>query len=299
MSFNREEENRTKKTENKLTITIIGAAGTAGSTVTDRLLKRNYDLLFCEKGEGTARLQERGLTVTNIEEAVPKSDIVIMTVPDAKIGEISKHIVPTMKTDRTMILLDPAAAYIGELALRDDCSFVIAHPCHPALFAEQDTPEARQDFFGGIAKQDIVIALLQGKEENFRKAEEICIEIFSPIAKCHRITVDQMTTLEPIAAEVVAASAAYLMKEAFDEAVKHGVPEEAARSFMLGHTRIILAIFFGTTSHQISDAAKVAIQYGYNRIFKPDWKEMFESGEMKEIVHEMLHPEEAQEWKMK
>jgi len=216
-----------------------------------------------------------------------------MTVPDAKIGEISKRIVPMMKKDRTMVLLDPAAAYMGELALRDDCSFIITHPCHPALFAEQDTPKARQDFFGGIAKQDIVIALLQGKEENFRKAKEICIDIFAPVAKCHRITVDQMATLEPIAAEVVAASAAYLMKEAFDEAVKHGVPEEAARSFMLGHTRIILAILFGTTSHQISDAAKVAIQYGYNRIFKPDWKEMFEYSEMKEIVHKMLHPKES------
>jgi len=298
MSFNLEEEKRTKKTAKKTTITIIGAAGTAGSLVTDRLSKRNYDLLFCEKGEGIARLRERGLTVTEIEEAVPKSDVVIMTVPDARIGEISKHIVPMMKKDRTMILLDPAAAYMGELALRDDCSFVIAHPCHPALFAERDTPEARQDFFGGTAKQDIVIALLQGKEENIRKAKDICTEIFAPVAKCHRITVDQMATLEPIASEVVAASAAYLMKEAFDEAVKHGVPEEAARSFMLGHTRIILAIFFGTTTHQISDAAKVAIQYGYNRIFRPDWKEMFESGEMKEIVHEMLHPRGTQEWKM-
>jgi ketol-acid reductoisomerase len=298
VSFNLEEEKRTKKTANKLTITIIGAAGTAGSLVTEKLLKRNYNLLFCEKGEGTAKLRERGLAVTDIEEAVPKSDVIIMTVPDARIGEISEHIVPMMKNDRTMILLDPAAAYMRELALRDDCSFVIAHPCHPALFAEQDTPEARQDFFGGIAKQDIVIALLQGKEQNFRKAKEICTEIFAPVAKCHRITVDQMATLEPIAAEVVAASAAYLMKEAFDEAVKHGVPEEAARSFMLGHTRIILAIFFGTTKHQISDAAKVAIQYGYNRIFKPDWKEMFEYNEMKEIVHQMLHPKETQKWKI-
>jgi len=64
VSFNLEEEKRTKKTPNKTTITIIGAAGTAGSLVTEKLSKRNYNLLLCEKGEGTARLRKRGLTVT-------------------------------------------------------------------------------------------------------------------------------------------------------------------------------------------------------------------------------------------
>lgn len=279
-----------KKAGNKLTVTIIGAAGTAGSLVTDKLLKRDYNLLFCEKGDGIAKLHERGLIATGIEEAVPASDVVIMTVPDARIGEISKNVVPMMKKDATMILLDPAAAYAGELALRDDCTFIVTHPCHPPLFGEQDTPEARKDFFGGIAEQDIVIALLQGKEENLQKAEKICVEIFAPVAKCHRITIDQMVILEPIAAEVVAGSAAYLMKEALDESVKHGVPEEAAEAFMLGHIRIILAILFRKSSHQISDAAKVAIQHGYNRIFKADWREIFKPKEIEETVHEILHP---------
>lgn len=279
-----------KKAGNKLTVTIIGAAGTAGSLVTDKLLKRDYNLLFCEKGDGIAKLRERGLIATGIEEAVPASDVVIMTVPDARIGEISKNVVPMMKKDATMILLDPAAAYAGELALRDDCTFIVTHPCHPPLFGEQDTPEARKDFFGGIAEQDIVIALLQGKEENLQKAEKICVEIFAPVAKCHRITIDQMVILEPIAAEVVAGSAAYLMKEALDESVKHGVPEEAAEAFMLGHIRIILAILFRKSSHQISDAAKVAIQHGYNRIFKADWREIFKPKEIEETVHEILHP---------
>ena len=55
-----------------------------------------------------------------------------------------------MKKGATFILLDPAAAYAREVALRDDCTFVVTHPCHPAIFYEQDTPEARADMFGGV-----------------------------------------------------------------------------------------------------------------------------------------------------
>jgi len=278
----------------KLTIAIIGAAGKMGIRITDNLVGRDYGLLFCEKGEGIARLHGRGLLSTGIEEAVPVSDTVIMAVPDAKMGEISKHVVPLMKKNATIILLDPAAAYAGELALRDDCTFVITHPCHPPLFGEEDTAEARNDFFGGIAaKQDIVIALLHGNEENFQKAQQVCIEMFAPVVKCHRITVEQMAILEPAAAEVVAASAACLMKEALDEAVKHGVPEEAARAFMLGHIQIPLAIVFGKISSPFSDAAKIAIECGYDRIFKADWKEIFRPEVLEYIIQKMLHPEEA------
>ena len=189
-----------------------------------------------------------------------------------------------------MILLDPAAAYIGEVAMRDDCTFVIAHPCHPQLFREQESLEARRDFFGGVAEQDIVITLLRGEEEKFEVAEKLCREIFTPVSKCHRVTVEQMAILEPIASEVAAGAAAYLMKEAFDEAVRLGVPEEAAQAFMLGHIRILLAILFGMSSHKVSEAARSAINYGCNRIFKPDWKQIFESEEMKRIISEILHP---------
>jgi len=276
--------------EKSLTITIIGAGGVAGSKVTEKLLKGNYNVFLCEKGEGIRKLRERGLTATSIEEAVPKSDIVIMTVPDNKVGEVSEKVVPLMKSNATLILLDPAAAYIGEVAMRDDCTFVIAHPCHPQLFREQESLEARRDFFGGVAEQDIVIALLRGEEEKFEVAEKLCREIFTPVSKCHRVTVEQMAILEPIASEVAAGAAAYLMKEAFDEAVRLGVPEETAQAFMLGHIRILLAILFGMSSHKVSEAARSAINYGCNRIFKPDWKQIFESEEMKRIISEILHP---------
>jgi len=101
-----------------------------------------------------------------------------------------------------------------------------------------------------------------------------------------------MVILEPAAAEVVAGSAAYPMKEALDEAAKRGVSEEAARAFMLGHIQIPLAILFGEVSHQRSDAAKIAIEYGQHRIFRSDWKDVSKPVAITEIAHKMLHPEE-------
>jgi D-apionate oxidoisomerase len=276
-----------------MVVGIIGAGGKMGCRVTDNLLKKDYELLFCENGQaGIERLKERGVSVSPIEEVASKSDIVILAIPDVRIKEVSDYAVPLLKKDAVLVTLDPAAACAEELALREDCTFVVTHPCHPALFYEQKTEEARKDFFGGIAaEQDIVIALLQGKEELFVEAEKVCIDMFAPVIKCHRITVDQMALLEPAAAEVVIAAAATLMKEAFDEVVKRGVPEEAARSFLLGHTQIPLAIAFKAISSPFSDGAKVAISVGYDKVFKENWKDVFEPAVVKETIQKMLHPE--------
>ncbi|MEM6526998.1 MAG: phosphogluconate dehydrogenase C-terminal domain-containing protein, partial [Chloroflexota bacterium] len=63
------------------------------------------------------------------------------------------------------------------------------------------------------------------------------------------------------------------IKEAYDEAVKMGVPEEAAWEFLSGHVRIEFAIIFGLAGFPFSDGAKLAIDKAYDKIFKPDWKE--------------------------
>lgn len=279
---------------NKLTVAIIGAGGKMGGRITNNLLKQDYNLLFCDNGEkGQAVLKEKGLSNTPMEEAVPAADVVIMALPDAKVGGISKTLVPMMRPDATAVVLDPAAAFAGELVTREDCTFVVTHPCHPQLFSKQDSDEARADYFGGIhAKQDIVIALHTGKEENFKVAEKVCKKMFAPVENCHRITVDQMAFLEPAAAEVVAASAACIMKESLDEAIKYGVPEAAAKAFLLGHIQIPLAIVFGAVSSPFSDAAKIAIKCGYDLIYKEDWKKVFEPEVVKATVQKMLHPEE-------
>lgn len=276
------------------TVAIVGAGGKMGTRITNNLLHSDYSLLLCEKGAaGCARLQERGLIVTPPEEAVAQADLVILAVPDALMRVVTAELVPHTRPGATVILLDPAAAAADEVTMRDDLDYVVCHPCHPPLFGEQATPEARKDFFGGIfATQDIVIALIQGSEEAFAQAETLCIAMFAPVVKAHRITVEQMAILEPAMAEVVAASAAVLMKEALEEAVRAGVPREAATSFMLGHAQIPLAIVFGAIGSPFSDAAKIAIRRGTEMVIKPDWKKVFEPEYVHSVIHDMLHPEE-------
>ncbi|OHD73916.1 MAG: hypothetical protein A2177_12060 [Spirochaetes bacterium RBG_13_68_11] len=280
----------------QLTISVIGAGGKMGQRITANLRRQPHRLLLVEKAEAAvARLREQGLTVSAAADAVPASDVVILAVPDGAMAAVSADVVPRMRPAAVAILLDPAAAHNDEVRLRDDCSFVVTHPCHPPLFGEQDTPEARRDFFGGIhAKQDIVVALHRGTEESYRLAENVCREMFSPVVKAHRITVEQMAMLEPAMAEVCAASAAKLMKDALDEAIARGVPAEAARSFMLGHAQIPLAIVFGEIPSPFSDAAKIAMQVGAERVIRSDWRSVFEPAEIRATIHRMLHHGEKQ-----
>lgn len=277
-------------------VTIVGAAGKMGTRLTNNLLKHpQIDLRFCEKGQaGIDRLRERGLKVTPPAEALGDADFIILAVPDAAMRAVSAELVPLVRSGSCVVMLDPAAAAAGEVKLRDDVTFVVCHPCHPPLFGEQDSPEARKDFFGGIAAwQDIVIALLQGEESMFAQAEQLCKLAFAPVVKSHRITVEQMAILEPAMAEVVAATAALLMREALEEAVRAGVPREAATSFMLGHAQIPLAIAFGAIGSPFSDAAKIAIRYGQRHILKEDWRKVFQPEHVQACIREMLHPEEA------
>ncbi len=276
------------------TITVVGAGGKMGGRATDNLRKLPYTLLLCEKHDAAAqRVRDKGLAVTPADKAVPASDFVIFAVPDARMAGVTREIVPLMKKGATAILLDPAAAYNGEVHLRPDCAFVVTHPCHPPLFGEQETPEARKDFFGGIlARQDIVVALHRGSDRDYAAAEKVCREMFAPVVKAHRITVEQMAILEPAMAEVVGAAAATLIRQAMDQAIALGVPPEAARSFMLGHTQIPLAIVFGEIGSPFSDAAKIAVKIGFEKVIKPDWREVFKPEVIRSTIHRMLHPEE-------
>jgi hypothetical protein len=274
---------------NTLGITIMGAAGKMGRRITEKLSQENLRLFLCEKGEkGIQYLLAKGLQPVPQEEAIPQSDLVIMAIPDRNLEEVSREVVPLMKKGGTMLYLDATVPYFGNVMLRDDCTFVAAHPCHPPLFGEEEHPEARRDFFGGIAKQDVVIALIQGEEAKLAMAQDICAKIFAPVRNIHRISLEQMAILEPILAEVVAVPAIYIIKEAIDEAVKRGVPEDAALAFMLGHVRIDLAILLGGADIEFSDACKVALKRGYELLFRPDWKKVFEPEIAKSIALEMM-----------
>jgi len=278
---------------NEKVIALIGAGGKMGRRISPNLIKSGYNFICCEKDVlGMKTLQGEGFEVMLTEEAVAIADIIVCALPDAALPELSKKLVPLMKPGATLITLDSAAARAGKLHIREDCNFVVTHPCHPPLFGDRQTPQEKADLFGGIAaKQDIVIALMSGDEDAFGVAEQICKDMFQPVVKCHRISVEQMAILEPAAAEVVAATCATVMKEALDECVRRGVPEEAARSFMLGHIQIPLAIVLNS-SNPFSDAAMIAIEYGRKHVLKEDWKKVFEPEAIEEVLSKMLHLED-------
>jgi hypothetical protein len=229
-----------------------------------------------------------GYHVDPIELALEQADFVVLAVPDEVIGGLSHAFVPRMKPGSALIALDAAAAYIGEIPSRPEITQLITHPCHPPFFTEQDSPEARSDYFGGVAKQDILVSLIEGSEEVFGDAVGICKAMFAPIRNVHRITPEQFAFLEPAMSEVIVATAATLMKESLDTAIAKGVPPEAAYAFMAGHARIAMAIVFGAEKSPFSDACQIAIRWGMEEIIRPDWQRAFSPETLRDIIRVML-----------
>jgi len=253
-------------------------------------LKSQYRVLMCESDAAKAQaLRERGYTVTPLAEALAAADFVVLAVPDALIGAIATDAAPKMKSGATLIMLDAAAAYIGELPHRDGITQMIAHPCHPPFFTDHPTAEERADYFGGIAPQNLIVALIEGSRANFEAGTELCKAIFGPILKAHEVTAEQFAFLEPAMSEMIVATAARLMRESLDAAIEKGVPREAAEAFMAGHAQIAIAICFGAEKAPFSDAAQKAIEWGMREIVQPDWKKAFERPVLEEAIRFMLH----------
>ena len=264
-------------------LAIFGAGGNMGTRAVNALVDdSDFSLLYVETSEkGQSKLKDRNLKVTSSQEALEVADFVLLAVPDALIGTVAHSVVPKMKSGAMMICLDPAAPFGGQLPTREDVSYFVVHPAHPPIFNDEPTMEARRDFFGSnIAKQSIVCALMQGPESDYAKGEQIGIKLFQPILRSHRVTVEQMATLEPVLSETVAATCLSVIREALDETVRRGVPHEAARDFLLGHLNIELAILFDETHWEFSAGCKKAIEDGKSKLIKPDWKRVFERDEM-------------------
>jgi hypothetical protein len=255
----------------------MGAGGKMGCRITDNLMKMpdKYDMAYVEVSEpGVANLAKRGLKPTPQAEALKDADAVILALPDKLIGRITREIVPLLKPGAMVVSLDPAAAYAEVIPLRDDLSYYVTHPCHPPMFNDEVTEEARTDWFGGVkAKHHVVSALHRGPESDWAKGDTLARDMYAPVMNNYRITVEQMAILEPALVETFAATCISAIKEAYDEAVKMGVPAEAAWEFLSGHARIEFAIIFGFSGFPFSDGAKLAIANAYQKIFKPDWKE--------------------------
>lgn len=261
-----------------MNVAVFGAGGKMGCRIADNMKKTAHAMSYVEiSPAGIERLKQRGLTVTPQDEAVKNADAAILALPDMLIGKVAPSIVPGLRKGAIVICLDPAAPYAGELPERADITYFVTHPCHPPVVNDETDPEARMDFFGAIkAKQNIVCALMQGPESDYARGESLARVMFAPVMTAHRVTVEQMAILEPALSEVVVATCMVVIREAIDEAVRRGVPAQAARDFILGHINIDIGILFGYVGSPFSDGALMAIEHGKKQILQPDWKKVFE-----------------------
>lgn len=232
-----------------------------------------YNLAYVEVSDaGKARLAERGLTTTPQTDALANCDAVILALPDKVIGAVCETLIPALPANALVIGLDPAAGYAGVMPLRDDLAYFVAHPCHPPVFDDEVTPEAQTDWFGGeYAKQDIVCALIQGMEADYARGVAIAKAMYAPVMTAHRVTLEQMAILEPALVETTVLTCLLEMRKALDQTVAMGVPAEAAKSFMMGHLRVLMAVVFDYADFKVSDGAQLAADLAQQIIFKPNW----------------------------
>jgi hypothetical protein len=271
-------------------IALIGAGGKMGCRLTDNFLKcTDYLLHYLEVSpQGIENLKQRNVSVSDQESTVPEADVVILAVPDVAIGAISNDIIPLMKPGALVLTLDPAAPLDGVIAHRDDLGYVIAHPCHPSIFNWEPSEHDFRDFYGGItAKQSIVVALMHGTEAHYQLGEKVSQDMYAPIKDTHRITLEQMAILEPAMVETLAQTCMEVVKEGYDRILELGVPQAAARDFVLGHLRIQIAVLFKEVNGTFSDAAYKISKRAKPILFKDDWKKIFEMDDIRQQVKDI------------
>ncbi|MDU1574530.1 MAG: phosphogluconate dehydrogenase C-terminal domain-containing protein [Pantoea sp.] len=272
------------------TITVIGAGGKMGMRISANLQRSDYQVFYCENSpQAQAQISAQGREISDAASVVPLSDVVILAVPDIVLGKVSETVVPQMKRDAVLLTLDPAAAYANLIAQRDDIEYAVAHPCHPSVFLQRYTKEEHEDAFGGVAAiQHIAAAWENGSDAQRAELAKVINVMYGPVDQVHWVTVTQLAYLEPTLVETVACMVGAFMKEALDETVKHsGVPEEAAKAMLYGHIQIALAVAFRATN-PFSDACMIAMEYGREKIVKPDWKQIFDQKELDIVIARML-----------
>jgi prephenate dehydrogenase len=272
------------------TVTVIGAGGKMGMRISANFQNSQYQVFYCENSpQAREKVAAEGRELSAPESVVPLSDVVILAVPDIVLGKVSQAVVPQMKTGAILLTLDPAAAYANLIALRDGIEYAVAHPCHPSVFLQRYTKEEHDDAFGGVAAiQHVAASWESGSDAQRSELAKVINCMYGPVEQVHWVTVKQLAYLEPTLVETVACMVGAFMKESLDETVKHcGVPEEAAKAMLYGHIQIALAVAFRATN-PFSDACMIAMEYGREKIIKPDWKVIFEEKELDTVIARML-----------
>lgn len=278
-------------TANTASVAVIGAGGKMGQRISNNLARSEFRVLYAENSpKGQELITGLGRELTESHEAAAQADVVILAVPDILLGKISADIVPAMKPGGILLTLDPAAAYANLLHRRDGISYAVAHPCHPSVFLERTTKEEHADTFGGIAAPQDVVAAFEAGDQAARDLTESVVRVaYGPVIDVHWVTVKQLAILEPTLVETVACMIGALLKEALEETVNTvGVPAEAARAMLLGHTQVALANTL-RGSNPFSDACHIAMEYGRETIVKDDWKKIFDDAELDKVLARMLH----------
>jgi D-apionate oxidoisomerase len=278
-------------TTDTLTIAVIGAGGKMGMRVSNNLVKTDHTVFYSENSPaGQQRTTDAGRTLTDTSVAVAGADVVVLAVPDLALGAVSAEVVPQMKKGAIILTLDPAAAYAGLLTTSPDVIQAVAHPCHPSIFLQRQTPEEWADTFGGIAApQDAIAAVESDDADDAARVEAVVRAIYAPIIDVHFVTIKQLAQLEPTLVETVACMIGALLNEALEETVKTmGVPRAAAQSILYGHTQVALANGL-RGDNPFSDACLIAMDYGRSSIIKDDWKKIFTDEELDKNLAAMLH----------
>ncbi|WP_279480169.1 phosphogluconate dehydrogenase C-terminal domain-containing protein [Aureimonas sp. SK2] len=266
-------------------VAILGSGGKMGFRVTRKLVDAGYDVRAVEIGEaGRARLAQAGIPAVAAEEGVPGAAVVVLALPDNIIGDVARQLSPHLAAGTMLLILDAAAPYADALPKdRPDLTYFVGHPCHPPLFNDETEWEARRDYHGGIARQSIVCALMQGPEEHYALGEEICRAMWSPIIEAHRVTVEQLAILEPGLSEMIAMPFVDTMVEAVEEcATKYGIPRAAAMDFLIGHLNVEIAMWFGFSPKVPSDAALRLMRFAKGVVVKDDWREALSPPKVRE-----------------
>lgn len=272
-------------------IAILGSGGKMGFRITKKLVVAGYDVRAVEISDaGRSRLAEAGITATDAETGVRGAKVVVLALPDNIIGRVAADLSPQLESGTMLLILDAAAPYAGDLPDRPDLTYFVGHPCHPPLFNDETEWDARRDYHGGIAKQSIVCALMQGPEEHYALGEEICRTMWSPIINAYRVTTEQLAILEPGLSEMVAMPFVDTMVEAVEECEKkYGIPREAAMDFLIGHLNVEIAMWFGFSPKVPSDAALRLMRFAKGVVVRDEWRDALSPAKVKEAAELIVY----------
>jgi hypothetical protein len=258
-------------------IALFGAGGKMGRRLSKNLKVTDFEVAHVEvvPAARSALKAEMGIDCVEPKVALRGAVAVILAVPDRLIGTVYRQLVSELAPGTLVVILDAAAPHAGETPPRPGIPIFVTHPCHPPIFNDETDPNARADFFGGVAaKQAIVCAIENGSEGDYALGERIARAIYAPVMRAHRCTVRDIAVLEPAMSETIGATLALALRDAVEMAIRQGVPREAAMDFMLGHLNIELAIAFGIfPGGQFSDGALKAIEQAKPVIFRDGWLE--------------------------